>query len=94
MSFLAVMASYLILKRKIPVLKETESPVREVVQGIPTAFAASKKKVRKRGRTAHAAFSTQDSSRERSGTNEGSPIDHSPNEIKHNARSLGSNLME
>uniref|UniRef100_A0A803PJU6 Uncharacterized protein n=1 Tax=Cannabis sativa TaxID=3483 RepID=A0A803PJU6_CANSA len=48
MSFLAGMSSSSNSKQKVPALKESEPPVREVVQGIPTACVALKKKVRKR----------------------------------------------
>uniref|UniRef100_A0A803P5Z1 Uncharacterized protein n=1 Tax=Cannabis sativa TaxID=3483 RepID=A0A803P5Z1_CANSA len=53
-------------QRKLLTLKETEPLVREVVQGIPTATAALKKKVRKRGRTVNATLPAHDSGREKS----------------------------
>uniref|UniRef100_A0A803NIS3 Uncharacterized protein n=1 Tax=Cannabis sativa TaxID=3483 RepID=A0A803NIS3_CANSA len=56
MSFLVAIASCSKSKRKILVPKETEPPVREVIEGIPAASSSSKKKLRKRRRLVEVLF--------------------------------------
>uniref|UniRef100_A0A803PL87 Uncharacterized protein n=1 Tax=Cannabis sativa TaxID=3483 RepID=A0A803PL87_CANSA len=83
--------------RKILVLKETDPPVKEVVQGIPAASTASKKKVRKSGRTTEAALPAQDTGMEISNTtsvDERSPIDLSLDDSKQSLLNSGLDLME
>uniref|UniRef100_A0A803Q885 Uncharacterized protein n=1 Tax=Cannabis sativa TaxID=3483 RepID=A0A803Q885_CANSA len=97
MSFLATVASFLNVKRKILTSKEAEPLIREVVQGILTAFATSKKKVRTRSGNVDVALIAYDSSREMSnivGADERTLIDLSLDDSKHVSSNSGSDLMD
>ncbi|KAM6547895.1 hypothetical protein CsatB_019571 [Cannabis sativa] len=97
MSFLTAMASCSNSRQKILIPKESDPPIREVVQGIHATSVASKKKVRKRSKHVDVAPPAQDSSKEKfstAGVDERSLIDISLDEAETGVPNSGSDLLE
>uniref|UniRef100_A0A803QQ21 Uncharacterized protein n=1 Tax=Cannabis sativa TaxID=3483 RepID=A0A803QQ21_CANSA len=95
--FLVAITSYLNMKRKIWTSKKAKPSAREVVQGIPIASAALKKKVKKRSRTIDVSPHAHDYGREKSnivGVGEKTSIDLSMDNSKHAAPNLSSDIVE